>query len=107
MIQVSLSSLTQIWGGKILKRDSADETDRSSEGCDGVDPGDFADTQRAKKPEKIPTVMTKKEVREVVAAMSGTYQLMSKLLYGCGLRLMECVRLRYRNCLATRTFRPR
>ena len=38
--------------------------------------------------------MTKAEVRLVLAAMPGTYRLMAKLLYGCGLRLMECVRLR-------------
>lgn len=50
--------------------------------------------ERAKKPEKIPTVMSKKEVGQVLAEVSGTHRLMAKLLYGCGLELMECVRLR-------------
>jgi len=63
----------------------------------GIELGDFGDTQRARKPEKLPTVMTKAEVAQVLAAMSGTYQLMAKLLYGCGLRLMECVRLRIKD----------
>jgi integron integrase len=58
---------------------------------------EFGHMERAKKPEKLPTVMSKSEVRLVLAAMSGTYRLMAKLLYGCGLRLMECVRLRVKD----------
>jgi len=38
--------------------------------------------------------MTKDEVKRVIMAMSGVHQLMAKLLYGSGLRLMECLRLR-------------
>jgi integrase len=53
--------------------------------------------ERAKKPEKLPTVMSKKEVSQVLAEISGTHRLMAKLLYGCGLRLMECVRLRVKD----------
>ena len=49
---------------------------------------------RAKKPHRLPTVLTKEETRRVLDLMSGTHQLMAKLLYGAGLRLMECVRLR-------------
>ncbi|MFH1639721.1 MAG: integron integrase, partial [Chloroflexota bacterium] len=41
-----------------------------------------------------PVVMTKAEVQRVLAQMRGNHLLMAKLLYGCGLRLMECVRLR-------------
>ena len=41
--------------------------------------------------------MTKTEVGQVLASMSGVHQLMAKLLYGCGLRLMECVRLRVKD----------
>lgn len=52
---------------------------------------------RAKKPERLPTVMSKTEVRRVLAALSGTHQLMAQLLYGCGLRLMEVVRLRVKD----------
>jgi integron integrase len=49
---------------------------------------------RAKRPRRLPTVLTRPEVRHLLAAMSGTNQLMAKVLYGSGLRLMECVRLR-------------
>jgi len=53
--------------------------------------------ERAKKPEKLPTVMSKKEVGQVLAEISGTHRLMAKLLYGCGLGLMECVRLQVKD----------
>ncbi len=59
--------------------------------------GDFGHMERAKKPEKLPTVMARKEVNQVLSSMSGINQLMAKLLYGCGLRLMECVRLRVKD----------
>lgn len=62
-----------------------------------IDLGDFGHMERAKKPERLPTVMTKTEVNRVLAAMSGTYGLMTKLIYGSGLRLMECVRLRVKD----------
>jgi integron integrase len=52
---------------------------------------------RAKKPKRLPTVLTRAEVRAVLEAMDGAHQLMAKLLYGCGLRLMECVRLRVKD----------
>ena len=55
--------------------------------------------ERAKKPEKLPTVMSKKEVNQVLAEISGTHRLMAKLLYGCGLGLMECVRLRVKDAV--------
>jgi integron integrase len=49
---------------------------------------------RADRPVRVPTVLTPEEVRRVVAAMSGEPQLVVKLLYGSGLRLMEGLRLR-------------
>ena len=52
---------------------------------------------RAKKPKRLPVVMTKQECQSVIAALSGTYQLMAKLLYGSGLRLTECLRLRVKD----------
>lgn len=55
------------------------------------------DSIRAKKPKRLPTVLTKEEAHRVINAMSGTHQLMVKLLYGSGLRLMECVRLRVKD----------
>lgn len=63
----------------------------------GIDPGDFGPMKRAKKPERLPTVLTKQEVGRVLSEMSGTYKLMAQLLYGSGLRLMECVRLRVKD----------
>ncbi|MGR3301881.1 MAG: integron integrase [Candidatus Scalindua sp.] len=62
-----------------------------------IELGDFGHMERAKKPEKLPTVMARKEVNQVLSSMSGINQLMAKLLYGCGLRLMECVRMRVKD----------
>ncbi len=50
--------------------------------------------RRAKKPERLPTVLTREEVAAMLGQMSGVTWLMAGLLYGAGLRLMECVRLR-------------
>jgi integron integrase len=52
---------------------------------------------RAKKPHHLPTVMTKEETTRLIAAVSPEYQLMVKLIYGSGLRLMECLRLRIKD----------
>ncbi len=48
---------------------------------------------RPKRPQLLPCVLTRTEVRSVLTRMSGSYGLMSNLLYGTGIRLMECVRL--------------
>jgi integron integrase len=56
-----------------------------------------ADVVAARMPDRLPTVLTKAEVRAVLAQMSGVYLLMAQLLYGGGLRLMECVRLRVKD----------
>lgn len=55
------------------------------------------DIVRAKKPEHLPVVLSKDEVQAVLRQMSGDPQRMAKLLYGSGLRLMECVRLRVKD----------
>lgn len=52
---------------------------------------------RAKTPQKLPVVFTKEEVRRVLSFMDGTPRLMASLLYGTGVRLMECVRLRVKD----------
>ena len=49
---------------------------------------------RAKQQSRPPVVLTKYEVQQVFAWMKGDHLLMAKILYGCGLRLMECIRLR-------------
>jgi len=55
---------------------------------------DTSDLIRPKKTSKLPTVLKQEEVLLIFAQMKRTHLLMSKLLYGCGLRLMECLRLR-------------
>jgi integron integrase len=55
------------------------------------------DSVRAKKPKRLPTVLTKQETFKVMGFLSGTQQLMAKLLYGSGLRLLECIRLRVKD----------
>jgi len=52
---------------------------------------------KAKKYPRPPVVMTQSEVARVFNEMKGTHLLMARLLYGGGLRLMECVRLRVQN----------
>jgi integron integrase len=52
---------------------------------------------RAKPSQHLPVVLTPTEVRAVLDRMDGTYGLMARLLYGTGMRLMECVRLRVKD----------
>jgi integron integrase len=52
---------------------------------------------RASKKINVPVVMTREEVAAVLALMDGTAQLVAKLLYGSGLRIMEAVRLRVKD----------
>ncbi|MBL3601312.1 MAG: integron integrase [gamma proteobacterium endosymbiont of Lamellibrachia anaximandri] len=49
---------------------------------------------RAKKPQRVPVVLSNEEVQSVLLHLEGTHLLMASLMYGSGLRLMECVRLR-------------
>lgn len=49
---------------------------------------------RARRPKRLPVVLTCTEVGDLLGAMSGLYELMAGLMYGTGMRLMECVRLR-------------
>jgi integron integrase len=58
---------------------------------------DSIDAIRAKKPKRLPTVMTKDETMKVISAIPADHQLMVKLIYGGGLRLMECLRLRVKD----------
>src|SRR5437867_10047829 len=52
------------------------------------------DIVRAKRPQRLPVVLTRDEVRAVLRRLDGTPRLMAYLLYGAGLRLLECCRLR-------------
>ena len=55
------------------------------------------DAVRSFKKQRLPIVMSKEETQRVLSAMNGTTQLMAKLLYGSGIRLMECIRLRVKD----------
>jgi len=52
---------------------------------------------RAKTRQKIPVVLTREEVQAVLQGLDGLYWLAACLMYGSGLRLMECLRLRVMN----------
>ena len=60
------------------------------------------DVIRAKRPARLPTVLTAEETRAVLAAMQGRPWLIASLLYGSGLRLMEALRLRVKDVDAAR-----
>jgi integron integrase len=53
--------------------------------------------ERAQKPKRVPVVLTRAETKRVLANLQGTHLLIASLLYGSGLRLMECVRLRVKD----------
>jgi integron integrase len=61
------------------------------------DPGEFEGLVRAKRPDRMPVVLTREEVQRVLDRLEGTVGVMGRLLYGTGMRLMECVRLRVKD----------
>jgi len=60
----------------------------------GREVGELGDVIRAHKPRRLPAVMTRDEVKAVLSSLSSDKWLMASLMYGAGLRLMECLRLR-------------
>lgn len=52
---------------------------------------------RAKRPARLPVVLTEREVLAILERMSDVHGLMARLLYGSGMRIMECVRLRVKD----------
>ena len=56
--------------------------------------GDLGEVIRARKPERLPVVMAREEVKAVLANLTGEKWLIAAIMYGAGLRLMECLRLR-------------
>ncbi len=60
----------------------------------GREVGELTGVIRARKPDRLPVVMTRAEVRLLLECLSGDKWLMASLMYGSGLRLMECLRLR-------------
>lgn len=59
--------------------------------------GELDDLIRAKRPSKLPIVFTREEVRKILIQLDGPRWIMGNLLYGAGLRLMECLRLRVKD----------
>lgn len=63
----------------------------------GVDLPWLDEVVRAKRPQRLPAVLTPDEVTRLLAQLDGTQALMGRLLYGTGMRLMECLRLRIKD----------
>src|SRR5215472_16019565 len=58
---------------------------------------DFSEYVRARTSSHLPTVLTSDEAGRLLNALSGVYQLIGQLLYGSGIRLIECLRLRVKD----------
>jgi integron integrase len=63
----------------------------------GMELGLIGEIERPQRAPKLPTVLTKDEVRRVLALVAPEHQLACRLLYGTGLRLLECLRLRIKD----------
>jgi integron integrase len=63
----------------------------------GKDVGWLSGVVRARRPRRVPVVLSRGEVRLLLDRLSGVRRLMAELLYGSGLRLLECVQLRVKD----------
>jgi integron integrase len=61
------------------------------------DLAEFDNLVHAKRPSKLPVVYTRDEVRRILVQLDGVHWIMGQLLYGAGLRVMECARLRVKD----------
>ena len=59
--------------------------------------GDLRGTLRARRGTRLPVVLSRDELARLLARLNGTFHLMASLLYGTGMRLMECCRLRVKD----------
>ena len=59
--------------------------------------GHLEDVIRARRPRRLPVVLTRDEVRSLLGCLKGTHHLIAVLLYGSGMRAMECLRLRVKD----------
>lgn len=71
-----------------------------------IDPSEIGEFTRARLPKRLPVVLSKREVTALLLLIEGRQRLIAELLYGSGLRLMECIRLRLKDvdldqCLLT------
>lgn len=62
-----------------------------------IDPGELSNIKWAAPRERIPVVLSRDEVARILAALPATQKLIGSLLYGAGLRLAECLRLRVKD----------
>jgi integron integrase len=58
---------------------------------------DLTSVVRAKRRMNLPTVLSRDEVKKLLSFLDGAHLLMAQFMYGCGLRLMECLRLRIKD----------
>lgn len=63
----------------------------------GTEPGWLEKLERVKRKQFLPVVLTQDEVREVLACLKGVPRLMAQLIYGTGMRVMECMQLRVKD----------
>jgi len=57
----------------------------------------FDNVERARAPTRMPTVLSQAEVAEILSRLRGVHALVGRLLYGTGMRIMECMRLRVKD----------
>jgi len=62
-----------------------------------IEPGKISGVIRANRPKRLPVVLTRDEARNVLGHLDGTYRLIGLILYGSGLRMLECLRLRVKD----------
>jgi len=60
----------------------------------GKEPGDFSDFPRARRPKRLPIVLSRREVEALLSRMDGVEGLVARLIYGTGMRVSEALRLR-------------
>jgi integrase len=65
----------------------------------GLDLPWLGNVTRAKRPKRLPVVLTREEARRVIERLRGPYRVIASLLYGSGLRLLEALRLRVKAAL--------
>ncbi len=63
----------------------------------GLELGDLGSVERARRPQRLPVVLSRDEVRRLFAELHRPYPLMAGLLYGAGLRVNECIQLRIKD----------
>lgn len=62
-----------------------------------IDTGEWGEIVRAKKPKRLPVVLSKEETDAIINSMKGTVRLMTVLMYGTGMRIIELIRLRVKD----------